>query len=59
MKRLLILAIAVMTMVGATAQTNPMLSPLPMDKEVRYGKLENGMTYYIRHNQKQIGRAHV
>ena len=57
MKRLLILAIAVMTMVGATAQTNPMLSPLPMDKEVRYGKLENGMTYYIRHNQKPAGMA--
>lgn len=27
-----------------------MAAPLPMDKAVRYGKLPNGLTYYIRHN---------
>ena len=26
------------------------LPPLPVDKNVRMGKLENGLTYYIRHN---------
>ena len=26
------------------------LPQLPMDKDVRYGKLENGLTYYVRHN---------
>ena len=31
--------------------------PLPMDPNVRYGKLDNGMTYYIRHNEKPENRA--
>ena len=30
---------------------------LPMDPEVRYGKLENGLTYYIRHNEQPKQRA--
>lgn len=29
---------------------NPM-DPLPVDKEFRIGKLDNGLTYYIRHNE--------
>ena len=31
--------------------------PTPLDPNVRYGKLENGMTYYIRHNEKPAQRA--
>ena len=31
--------------------------PLPMDPNVRYGKLDNGLTYYIRHNEKPENRA--
>ena len=31
--------------------------PIPADKEVRVGRLENGMTYYIRHNEKPKGQA--
>ena len=31
--------------------------PLPNDPEVRIGKLDNGMTYYIRHNDKPAQRA--
>ena len=30
---------------------------LPNDPEVRTGKLDNGMTYYIRHNEKPAQRA--
>lgn len=30
---------------------------LPLDPEVRYGTLENGMTYYIRHNEEPKNRA--
>ncbi len=30
---------------------------LPNDPAVRTGKLENGLTYYIRHNDKPAGRA--
>jgi zinc protease len=31
--------------------------PLPIDPKVRYGQLENGMTYYIRHNELPKGQA--
>jgi zinc protease len=31
--------------------------PIPIDPKVRYGKLENGLTYYIRSNQKPKQRA--
>ena len=27
------------------------MPPVPVDKEVRIGKLDNGLTYYIRHNE--------
>ena len=30
---------------------------LPIDPEVRYGKLDNGLTYYIRHNEQPKERA--
>ncbi|MBR5813885.1 MAG: insulinase family protein [Bacteroidaceae bacterium] len=30
---------------------------LPVDENVRIGKLDNGMTYYIRHNDKPAQRA--
>ena len=32
-------------------------TPLPMDPEVLYGKLDNGMTYYIRANKEPKNRA--
>lgn len=47
---LLLLVATVATM----AQQNP---PLPVDPEVRTGKLENGLTYYIRHNGQPENRA--
>lgn len=30
---------------------------VPLDPSVRYGKLENGLTYYIKHNEKPENRA--
>ncbi len=36
---------------------NPMLQPLPVDTAVRIGKLPNGLTYYIRHNEYPKGQA--
>ena len=30
---------------------------LPQDPAVRIGKLKNGLTYYIRHNEKELGLA--
>src|SRR5665647_1077036 len=33
------------------------LQPAPMDTAIRYGKLSNGLTYYIRHNEQPKQRA--
>lgn len=33
------------------------LQPLPVDPQLRYGKLPNGLTYYIRHNELPKERA--
>lgn len=33
------------------------MQPLPIDQKVRYGKLANGLTYYIRHNEQPKERA--
>jgi len=40
-----------------TVATAQQMQVLPNDPEVRVGKLENGMTYYIRHNDKPEKRA--
>lgn len=57
MKRFsLILLAAVFAMSNVVAQMNPM-QPIPDDPAVRKGKLANGLTYYIRHNEKPKGQA--
>lgn len=33
------------------------MPPIPMDAQVRVGKLDNGLTYYIRHNEKPENRV--
>lgn len=33
------------------------IQPLPIDPKVKYGKLDNGLTYYIRHNELPKERA--
>ena len=50
---LLILGSAVL----ASAQQQPQMPPIPTDPNVRIGKLENGLTYYIRHNELPEDRA--
>jgi len=35
----------------------PQIPQLPVDEKVRVGKLQNGLTYYIRHNEKPKGQA--
>ena len=49
---LLIISCAVL----ASAQ-QPQMPPIPTDPNVRIGKLENGLTYYIRHNELPEKRA--
>jgi len=52
MKRLFIFIAAIFTAAAMSGQT-----PLPNDPEVKVGKLDNGMTYYIRHNAQPAQRA--
>ena len=55
MKKLMMLFLACLAMGSATAQMQ--LAPMPADPELRTGKLPNGITYYIRHNEKPKGQA--
>lgn len=52
MKRLFFIIAALVAAVAAFGQT-----PLPNDPAVKVGKLDNGMTYYIRHNDQPAQRA--
>ncbi len=54
MKRFLLSVAAFFAAATAFAQG---LQQLPNDPAVRVGKLDNGMTYYIRHNDKPAQRA--
>ena len=40
-----------------TATFAQQMPPIPVDQKVRIGKLENGLTYYIRHNEKPENRV--
>ncbi|MDB5116544.1 MAG: hypothetical protein JWQ79_2036 [Mucilaginibacter sp.] len=50
-KKLLLLAIVTISSYATVAQT------IPMDPAVRTGKLNNGFTYYIRHNEEPKKRV--
>lgn len=55
-KRMLVcLAVVAGAFTAAIAQ---MMPPLPTDPAVRIGKLDNGLTYYIRHNAEPKDRAY-
>lgn len=57
MKRILWLALAVLGLGITQAFAQMQMPPLPIDPNVRIGKLENGLTYYIRHNEKPENRV--
>ena len=56
MKRFLILVFAFLLSASAFV-VSAQMQQLPNDPAVRIGKLDNGLTYYIRHNDKPAGRA--
>ena len=56
-KALLVAALVAFIMPAVAQEVNPMAQPLPIDANVRYGVLENGLTYYIRHNETPQNRA--
>ena len=49
----LFIIIALLAMTAAWSKDKE----LPVDPELRIGRLENGLTYYIRHNEQPKGRA--
>ena len=56
--RVLFSVLALLLTTTASAQgMEQMLQPLPYDAQTRYGKLDNGLTYYIRHNEYPKGQA--
>ena len=56
LKRILVSVIVFATALAGFAQQMQMPS-IPVDKDVRIGKLSNGLTYYIRHNNWPEHRA--
>ena len=54
MKKLILSTLVLALSLTAAAQQP---QPLPIDSAVRVGKLENGLTYYIRHNEYPKNRA--
>ncbi len=42
---------------GKKDKGSDLSAPVPVDKKVRMGKLDNGITYYIRANKKPEGRV--
>ena len=48
--------LAIATLLSAQGMEQ-MMQPLPLDPQTRYGKLDNGLTYYIRHNEYPKGQA--
>ena len=51
-----LVAFAMLLSFGFAAKAQ-MIPPLPADTAVRIGKLDNGITYYIRHNETPKGQA--
>ena len=56
MKRIFTVIVALALGLGAVASAQQM-PPIPVDPNVKIGKLDNGLTYYIRHNEEPKGQA--
>jgi len=58
MKRLLFIAGLIALNVGIFAQSEIKLDKdLPLDPKIRFGKLDNGLTYYVMHNEEPKDRV--
>ena len=56
MRKIISTILSLFVTLSAFAQVNPQ-GLLERDPSVRYGKLDNGLTYYIKHNDKPAERA--
>lgn len=62
MPRILSLFFILITASGLFAQDfnfDDLTQPIPIDPKIRVGKLENGLTYYIRHNQRPENKVEL
>ncbi|MBO5811836.1 MAG: insulinase family protein [Bacteroidaceae bacterium] len=58
MKKFVMLIVAAFMLTANTVSAQEQQVPnIPIDPQVRVGKLENGLTYYIRHNEEPKGQA--
>ena len=57
MKKLILTAAVVLAAASMYGHRAPKYQPVPVDTAVRVGKLPNGLTYYIRHNDLPKERA--
>ncbi len=58
MKKFVMLIVAAFMLAANTVSAQEQQVPnIPIDPQVRVGKLENGLTYYIRHNEEPKGQA--
>ena len=55
--RKLFVAVALLTVGFASAQQQMQMPEIQVDKDVRIGKLDNGLTYYLRHNNTPEKKA--
>ena len=51
MKKLFSLLVMMVVITAVKAQQMPQMPPVPLDPAVKTGKLDNGLTYYIRPNE--------
>ena len=52
-----LISLAAVVALSLTSLFGQQFEPLPQDPELRKGVLENGLTYYIRHNATPAGQA--
>lgn len=57
MKNLLLLSVLSLLCIQVSAQQVSNYQTISQDKEIKIGKLSNGMTYYIKHNSNPKGRG--
>ena len=57
MKELKKMLVVALLFVAAMAQAQMQMPTIPLDSAVRIGKLDNGLTYYIRYNNWPEHRA--
>ena len=57
MKKLKLLLVGLILLGSSVSLISQQMPPVPVDAKVRYGKLDNGLTYYIRHNEQPKQRA--